>query len=172
MSDLAAVTAYIGLGSNLANPRRQLETAIHELAGLDSCHLLCHSSLYRTRPVGPQDQPDFINAVACLSTQLEEEPLLDALQGLEQLHHRVRKGKRWGPRTLDLDLLLYGDRIINTPRLKVPHPEMLNRAFVLTPLKEIAPPQLIIPGVGALTEILQESSEKDIEPGLEVEQLV
>ena len=163
MSEAQAEIAYIGLGSNLANPREQVETAILELAGLDGCRLLNHSSLYRTRPFGPQNQPDFINAVVCLSTRLTAEPLLDALQELELRHHRVREGERWGPRSLDLDLLLYGDQVITTSRLQVPHPEMTKRAFVLVPLREIAPRELYIPGFGPLHELNISIAESDIE---------
>ncbi|MET0120893.1 MAG: 2-amino-4-hydroxy-6-hydroxymethyldihydropteridine diphosphokinase [Candidatus Thiodiazotropha sp. 6PLUC9] len=156
------VVAYIGLGSNLDLPRRQVERALAELARLDGAHLDGHSSLYRSQPVGPQDQPDFINAVARLSTTLEAEILLDALQALEQSHHRIR-GERWGPRSLDLDLLLYGDQIIKTHRLKVPHPEIARRSFVLLPLKEIAPEDLYIPGVGTLQDIKIEEGEGEVE---------
>ncbi|MES9830744.1 MAG: 2-amino-4-hydroxy-6-hydroxymethyldihydropteridine diphosphokinase [Candidatus Thiodiazotropha sp. DIVDIV] len=156
------VVAYVGLGSNLDNPKRQVETALAELAKLNDTYLERHSSLYRSKPVGPQDQPDFINAVARLSTTLEPEALLDALQALEQSHHRIR-GERWGPRSLDLDLLLYGNQFINTPRLKVPHPEIAKRSFVLLPLKEISPTDLSIPGVGALLEIKTDQGEGEVE---------
>ncbi|MCG8488411.1 MAG: 2-amino-4-hydroxy-6-hydroxymethyldihydropteridine diphosphokinase, partial [Chromatiales bacterium] len=124
--------------------------------------LLDHSSLYRSRPVGPQDQDDFINAVAHLSTALAADSLLDALQQLEQQHHRVRE-RRWGPRSLDLDLLLYGDRTIDTPRLKVPHPEIAKRSFVLLPLHEIAPIDLRIPGLGLLQTLVTGTERSDIE---------
>ncbi|MES9852528.1 MAG: 2-amino-4-hydroxy-6-hydroxymethyldihydropteridine diphosphokinase [Candidatus Thiodiazotropha sp. L084R] len=156
------VVAYVGLGSNLDNPKRQVETALAELAKLNDTYLERHSSLYRSKPVGPQDQPDFINAVARLSTTLEPEALLDALQALEQSHHRIR-GERWGPRSLDLDLLLYGNQVINTPRLKVPHPEIAKRSFVLLPLKEISPTDLSIPGVGALLDIKIDQGEDEVE---------
>ncbi|MES9861821.1 MAG: 2-amino-4-hydroxy-6-hydroxymethyldihydropteridine diphosphokinase [Candidatus Thiodiazotropha sp. LLP2] len=156
------VVAYVGLGSNLDNPKRQVETALAELAKLNDTYLERHSSLYRSKPVGPQDQPDFINAVARLSTTLEPEALLDALQALEQSHHRIR-GERWGPRSLDLDLLLYGNQFINTPRLKVPHPEIAKRSFVLLPLKEISPTDLSIPGVGPLLEIKTDQGEDEVE---------
>ncbi|MEJ2621431.1 MAG: 2-amino-4-hydroxy-6-hydroxymethyldihydropteridine diphosphokinase [Candidatus Thiodiazotropha sp.] len=143
------VSVYIGLGSNLQNPKRQVETALVELAQLPDTSMVSHSSLYRSRPVGPQDQADFINAVAQLSTVLVADALLDSLQQLELKHHRVRT-RRWGPRSLDLDLLLYSDQMIDTPRLKVPHPEIAKRDFVLLPLHEIAPPDLSIPGLGLL----------------------
>ncbi|MEW8625416.1 MAG: 2-amino-4-hydroxy-6-hydroxymethyldihydropteridine diphosphokinase [Candidatus Thiodiazotropha sp.] len=156
------VSVYIGLGSNLQNPKRQVETALEELAQLPDTSLLDHSSLYRSRPVGPQDQADFINAVAHLSTALAADSLLDALQQLEQQHHRVRE-RRWGPRSLDLDLLLYGDRTIDTPRLKVPHPEIAKRSFVLLPLHEIAPTGLRIPGLGLLQTLVTGTERSDIE---------
>ncbi len=143
---------YIGLGSNLDQPVQQLQRALEELTQLPATTLISHSSLYCSAPVGPQDQPDFINAVAALSTHLSAHELLDALQGLEQAHSRVRV-RHWGPRTLDLDLLLYGTETINTERLKVPHPFMTERNFVLYPLAEIAP-MCEIPGAGTLASLL------------------
>jgi 2-amino-4-hydroxy-6-hydroxymethyldihydropteridine diphosphokinase len=163
MSDTQVVVAYIGLGSNLENPRRQVETALLELGEFDDCGVQDHSSFYRSKPVGPQDQPDFINAVARLSTRLEPEALLDALQELERRHHRIRGGLRWGPRSLDLDLLLYDDREIHTPRLQVPHPEIANRTFVLVPLREVAPPELYIPGIGSLQDLPSDRWEGEVE---------
>lgn len=162
MGDQQMVVVYVGLGSNLENPREQIATALVELAELSDSHLDCVSSLYRSQPVGPQDQPDFINAVAKLSTGLEAEALLDSLQQLEQRHHRIRE-VRWGPRSLDLDLLLYGDQIINTARLQVPHPEIIKRNFVLAPLKEIAPEGLVIPGIGKLQDLPMGSGEGAVE---------
>ncbi len=132
------VRAYIGLGSNLGKPRDQLERAVAELAALPASRLIAVSSLYTSTPMGPQDQPDYINAVAAIDTRLPPEPLLDALQAIEQAHGRVRT-RHWGPRTLDLDLLLYGDEVITTPRLSVPHPGIAERGFVLYPLAEVAP---------------------------------
>ena len=131
------VTCYIGLGSNLEDPYQQVSTALEELKTLPGCRLVEHSSLYRSDPVGPPGQPDYVNAVACLETKLEAHLLLDQLQQLEQQHQRVRL-EHWGPRTLDLDILLYGDQQISTERLKVPHPYMPERNFVLWPLAEIA----------------------------------
>jgi 2-amino-4-hydroxy-6-hydroxymethyldihydropteridine diphosphokinase len=163
MSDTLVVVAYIGLGSNLENPRRQVESALLELAKVDGCGLQDYSSLYRSKPVGPQNQPDYVNAVARLTTRLEPEALLDALQDLERRHHRIRGGLRWGPRSLDLDLLLYDDRVIDTPRLRVPHPEIANRAFVLVPLREIAPSELDIPSVGSLQDLPANPGEGEVE---------
>jgi 2-amino-4-hydroxy-6-hydroxymethyldihydropteridine diphosphokinase len=130
--------AYVGLGSNLADPARQVETALQELDGLPHTRLVKRSSLYRTKPVGYADQPDFINAVAQLETGLPAERLLDELQALEVRHGRERSFPN-APRTLDLDLLLFGKLVLRTDRLTVPHPRMKERAFVLDPLREIAP---------------------------------
>ncbi|MCU7932263.1 MAG: 2-amino-4-hydroxy-6-hydroxymethyldihydropteridine diphosphokinase [Candidatus Thiodiazotropha sp. (ex Codakia rugifera)] len=163
MSSVDAVTAYIGLGSNLDDPRQQVQTALRELSVLSSSYLLNHSSLYKSRPVGSQFQPDYINAVATILTILDPYQLLDHLQALERVHGRVRDGERWGPRTLDLDLLLYGDGTINTPRLQIPHPEMVNRIFVLLPLSEVAPMEMEIPGEGVLKSLLGDLSEGGIE---------
>ncbi|CAA0081742.1 2-amino-4-hydroxy-6-hydroxymethyldihydropteridinepyrophosphokinase [BD1-7 clade bacterium] len=127
--------AYIGLGSNLNNPLTQVNQAIDDISTLGT--ISAQSSWYRSKPVGPQDQPDFINGVVALQTVLEPLPLLDALQSIEQAHHRIRE-KHWGPRTLDLDILLYNDACIDDPRLSIPHPWMTERAFVLIPLAEIA----------------------------------
>ena len=144
------VTAYVGLGSNLDEPVQQVRRALQELDRLPATRCVRHSALYHTRPLGPQDQPDYINAVAQLATGLAPEPLLDALQSLEQRHRRVRQGPRWGPRTLDLDLLLYDTLQMSTERLILPHPELTRRAFVLLPLAEVAPRTLKIPGCGML----------------------
>ncbi|MDI5933289.1 2-amino-4-hydroxy-6-hydroxymethyldihydropteridine diphosphokinase [Halomonas kalidii] len=130
--------AWIGLGSNLDDPRLQVERALAALDRLPLTRCVAASRLYASRPVGPQDQPDFINAVALLETRLSPLALLDQLQALEQRHRRVRQ-RRWGPRTLDLDLLLFDDRRLALPRLTVPHPEMAQRAFVMVPLAELAP---------------------------------
>ncbi len=145
---------YIGLGSNLDAPQQQVVRALEELATVPETRLLAHSSLYRSAPMGPADQPDYINAVALLETTLEAHSLLDKLQALEQLHQRVRL-ERWGPRTLDLDLLLYGDEQIQSPRLSVPHPGMAERNFVLWPLNEISP-ELHLPDGRSLAALLTE----------------
>lgn len=148
----AALPAYVGLGSNLERPEEQLLLALEELARLPATRLLAASGLYRNPPMGSVPQPDYVNAVAALETCLPPLELLDALQGIEQVHGRVRI-ERWGPRTLDLDLLLYADRIIDEPRLQVPHPGLHERPFVLYPLAEIAP-GLTIPGRGPLADWL------------------
>jgi len=145
---------YIGLGSNLDKPIEQVTTAIDALAKLKAFKLIKTSSLYRSLPMGPQDQPDYINAVVLISTGLEPQVLLSELQQLEKKHGRVRKGEQWGPRTLDLDILLYDDLILNKPDLVIPHPGLHQRAFVLYPLSDITP-ELDIPGRGKLSELLQ-----------------
>ncbi len=146
------VRVFVGLGSNLDDPLAHIRQALRELKGLPQTRLVCRSSLYRSRPLGPVAQPDYINAVAELETGLEPEALLSELQAIEQTHGRER-GERWGPRTLDLDILLYGDRQLDRPHLRVPHPELTNRAFVLYPLAEIAE-DLSIPGWGPLAALL------------------
>ena len=147
----AVVRAFVGLGSNLDDPQGQLERAFASLAGIDDTALAARSSLYCSTPLGPQDQPDFLNAVAALDTRLEAEVLLDRLQDIETGQGRVRE-RHWGPRTLDLDLLLYGTRRISTPRLTVPHPGLPLRAFVLYPLAELAP-DLVVPGFGTVAAL-------------------
>jgi 2-amino-4-hydroxy-6-hydroxymethyldihydropteridine diphosphokinase len=132
------VAAFIGLGSNVGDPRQQVRTALAVLDELRETRVTAVSSLYRTAPVGYVDQPDFINAVAQIETSLTARELLTALLDIERAHNRVREVKN-GPRTLDLDLLLYDERTIREPDLKVPHPRMHQRAFVLAPLAEIAP---------------------------------
>ena len=130
--------AYVGVGSNLEDPRTQVLTALEELGRLPETRLLKQSSLYRSAPLGHAEQPDFVNAVAQLETGLSAERLLAELQALEQRHGRKRSFAN-APRTLDLDLLLFGSASIDTAALKVPHPRMHERAFVLEPLLEIAP---------------------------------
>lgn len=144
---------YIALGSNLANPLHQVQSALNALAELPQTKLIATSSLYRTPPLGPQDQPDYLNAVVALDTDLSAENLLDHTQKIELEHGRVRKDERWGPRTLDLDILLFGDEIINTERLTVPHYDMKNRQFMLYPLAEIAP-ELRFPSGESLQSVI------------------
>lgn len=153
---------YIGLGSNLEDPRLQVSDALVELRDIPNTELLSHSLLYRSDPVGPPGQPDYINAVAKLDTSLEPEELLDALQAIEQAHQRVRI-EHWGPRTLDLDLLLYANDQIDTERLKVPHPFMTERSFVLYPLAEIEP-NLVLPKGDHLSDILVHCPMGTLEP--------
>lgn len=144
---------YVGLGSNLEQPEKQIADALAFLDGMANAVVTKCSSLYRSKPVGPRGQPDYINAVAVLETTLSPLDLLDQLQAIETQHGRVRGSVRWGPRTLDLDLLLYGDKKINNERLTVPHPEIQHRDFVLIPLSEIAP-DLVIPVLGPLSELI------------------
>ena len=140
--------AYVALGANLGDPASTVRAAFGALANLPESRVVHTSSLYRTAPVGLADQPDFINAVAALETTLAPESLLDALLDLENRFGRLRAEKN-GPRTLDLDLLLYNDQFLDLPRLQLPHPRLHLRAFVLQPLAEIAP-DLLIPGRGSI----------------------
>jgi 2-amino-4-hydroxy-6-hydroxymethyldihydropteridine diphosphokinase len=144
---------YIGLGSNLAEPVRQLEGALDALARLPQCRLAAVSSLYASDPLGPPDQPRYVNAVAALDCDLPPLALLDALQAIEREQGRERKAERWGPRTLDLDILLFGDLQLDEERLTVPHYHMHARAFVLYPLAEIAP-ALVLPDGRPLRTLL------------------
>lgn len=131
-------TVYIGLGSNQASPIEQLQRAITALKQSEEVTLVRCSAMYGSKPMGPQDQPDFVNAVAELSTELSPLALLKYLQSIEQIHGRQRNANRWGPRTLDLDILLFGDSSIELPDLIVPHYGLSEREFVLYPLLEIA----------------------------------
>lgn len=146
-----ATDAYIGLGSNLANPAGQLARAVTALANLPQSTLVAQSPFYASRPVGPQDQPDFVNGVVWLKTDLSPLALLDQLQAIERAHGRERK-QHWGPRTLDLDLLLYGNDVIEQERLTVPHRELANRDFVLQPLLDLNP-RLVLPDGRPLTDL-------------------
>ena len=155
--------AAIGLGANLGDAAATLREAIAELARLPDTELLRASRLYRTPAWGVTAQPDFINAVALLDTGLSARALLEALLDIERVHGRVRvDGERWGPRTLDLDLLLHGDAIIDEAGLRVPHPHLHERAFALLPLVEIAP-QLVIPGIGNVAAIAADMAADGIE---------
>ena len=145
---------YIAIGSNLASPLEQVNAAIRALADIPDSRVVSVSSLYRTPPLGPQDQPDYLNAAVALETSLAPEALLDHTQRIELQQGRVRKAERWGPRTLDLDIMLFGDAIINSERLTVPHYDMKNRGFMLWPLFEIAP-QLHFPDGLTLRAVLE-----------------
>ena len=157
------VRAYIGLGSNLHDPVRQLKSALTALAQLQQTRLAGCSRMYRSAPMGPQDQPEYVNAVAVLDTTLATEDLLRELQAVEQAQGRVRGAVRWGPRTLDLDILLYGNEVINSSRLKVPHPGMRQRSFVLYPLAELAP-TLVLPDGTTLASLLVQCSADGLAP--------
>lgn len=142
------IIAYIGLGSNLSEPITQVQTAIEQIKKIAQSHVINVSSLYLSKPMGPQDQDDYINAVLALETKLTPLELLDALQSIENKAGRVRKENRWGARILDLDIILFGNQIINTERLIVPHYGMKEREFVLLPLAEICA-DLILPSQNA-----------------------
>lgn len=148
----AAASAWVALGSNLSDPRSQVERGFEALAALPQTRLGARSRLYRTRPWGVVDQPDFVNAAARLETTLAPRELLDALLAVEARAGRVR-GAHNGPRVLDLDLLLYGDRVVGEPGLVLPHPRLHERAFVLLPLADIAA-DVEVPGRGRVAELL------------------
>lgn len=151
------ITAYVGLGSNLDDPARHVSQALTELDKLPESHVVARSGLYASKPLGPADQPDYINAVAALETALSAAHLLTELHALEHRHGRVRGDLQWGPRTLDLDLLLYGNLEYQELSLTVPHAHLAERSFVLYPLYEIAP-DLSIPGKGPLQQLLKHCS--------------
>lgn len=153
---------YIGLGSNLADPQRQIECARAAIRSIPGVAERAFSSMYRSKPMGPQDQPDYVNAVMAIVTRLAPMELLRALQAVETAQGRVRSGERWGPRTLDVDILLYADRQFESLELTVPHRGIAERAFVLYPLYEIAP-ELIIPGLGSLAELLESCPDNELE---------
>ncbi|NJD04975.1 MAG: 2-amino-4-hydroxy-6-hydroxymethyldihydropteridine diphosphokinase [Methylococcaceae bacterium] len=146
--------AYIGLGANLADPVSQLQTACAAIAALPGVRVLGCSPFYRSSPLGPADQPDYVNAVMAVETDDAPLDFLRQLQAIETQQGRVRSGNRWGPRTLDLDLLLYGDQVIATAELTVPHPGLSQREFVLYPLRDVAPADLVVPGVGRLADLI------------------
>jgi len=157
----SGVTAYVGLGSNLDNPIEQLRAGLKSLAALPHTAVECCSAFYRTAPLGRLDQPDFINAACRVNTALPAAGLLDHLLAIETAHGR-RRTDVGGPRTLDLDLLLYDALTCRTSGLTLPHPRLHERAFVLYPLHELAP-DLVIPGRGALTQLLSACSGQKIE---------
>jgi 2-amino-4-hydroxy-6-hydroxymethyldihydropteridine diphosphokinase len=147
---------FIAIGSNLQNPLQQVMTATDQLNHLPESKMLQASSCYQSPPLGPSDQPDFINRVVALETPLEPEPLLDSLQAIEQTMGRVRT-VRWGPRTIDLDILLYGNQVIQSQRLTIPHAGLKDRAFFLYPLAEIAP-ELILPNGEKIVDLLPKTA--------------
>ncbi len=153
--------AYVGLGSNLQQPLLQLRNALVAIAHLPASQLVQVSSVYRSAAVGPGEQPDYLNAVLRLDTSLRPAELLAALQAIEQAQGRVRT-VRWGARTLDLDILLYGDRTIATPSLAIPHPELQQRNFVLYPLAEIAGTHLVLPDGRELVTLIARCPRGDL----------
>lgn len=154
------VDAFVGLGSNLERPEMQVRTALEALSTIPETRCVAHSALYLSPPMGPRDQPDFVNAVAELLTGLSAEQLLAELLAIEDRHGRVR-GERWGPRILDLDLLLYGDTVMDTPGLVLPHPGVHDRSFVLVPLAELAP-ELIVPGHGPVQALVEKCPHAEV----------
>lgn len=159
----AATVALIGLGGNLGDAAATLRQAFQALDALPHTRLLRASRLYRSRAWGRTDQPDFINAVAMIETSLDARELLDAMLAIEHEAGRERsEDERWGPRTLDLDLLLYGDAVIDEPGLHVPHPRLHERSFALVPLVEVAP-DAMIPGIGSARAMLAAMEPTDVE---------
>ncbi|MDX1430900.1 MAG: 2-amino-4-hydroxy-6-hydroxymethyldihydropteridine diphosphokinase [Gammaproteobacteria bacterium] len=155
---MSPVDAFVGVGSNLGDPAARVREAIAALADVEQTRVLRRSALYRNPAVGPGRQPDYVNAVAALATTLAPHALLDALQSIERRMGRERGPVRWAPRVIDLDLLIYGDRLIDDERLTVPHPRIAERPFVLYPLAEVAP-DLEIPGGGPLAAMLRKVSD-------------
>ena len=155
--------AYIGIGSNLDTPAEQVARGISALTTIPNTQLMLQSSCYVSAPMGPADQPDYVNAVAALLTQLEPADLLSELQAIETAHGRTHAGERWGPRILDLDLLAFADVILAESELTVPHPGIVERNFVLYPWAEIAPCYRV-PGLGSISELARsiESSESPL----------
>ena len=147
------VRALIGLGGNLGDVRERLDVAIAALDAMPGVAVVARSRFYRTPPWGHTEQPDFVNAAIAVETTLPALELLDVLLATERAFGRVRDGERWGPRTLDLDLLAYGDDVIDGDRLTVPHPRIAERAFVLLPLADIAV-DAVLPGMGRVGDLL------------------
>ena len=154
--------AYIGIGSNLQGPSGQVTSALDDLGALPQTRLVARSSLYRSAPFGGIEQPEFVNAAAAVMTRLSARELLDELNEIERKRGRDRGGQRWGPRVIDLDLLVFSGQVIDEPGLTVPHPGIAERNFVLLPLREIAP-NLSIPGLGRVATIEVTETEPAIE---------
>ena len=169
--DTGNVTTFIGLGSNLKDPVAQIRRATEALDDIPGCRLLESSRLYQSKPLGPADQPDYVNAVAKLETELPPDRLLDELQSIEKRQGRDR-GAKWGPRTLDLDILFYGDRQIESQRLSIPHPGIPHRSFVLWPLTDLLEETTELPGLGRLDALkaacpdgtIETCPDDDVEP--------
>jgi 2-amino-4-hydroxy-6-hydroxymethyldihydropteridine diphosphokinase len=145
--------AYVGLGGNLGDRTAMMRAALDQLAAEPGVEMIAVSTVRETEPVGFVDQPRFLNAAAAVETELPARELLERLLAIEGRLGRTREGRRFGPRTIDLDLLLYGDEMIDEPGLTVPHPRLHERPFVLEPLAELDP-GLVVPGQGSLAEIL------------------
>ena len=161
--NIMAERCYIGMGANLIEPVAQLKRAVAALALLPATQLRQVSQFYSSKPMGPQDQPDYVNAVAAIETELSPQQLLTALQQIEQQQGRERKAERWGPRTLDLDILLYGQLKLTTANLTIPHYGMHLREFVLYPLAEIAP-ELVLPYGTILNTLLAQVPLNGLQP--------
>ena len=155
------VAAYVGLGSNLGDPKKQVVRAIDSLGRITGCRLAARSSLYESEPMGPADQPRYINAVVCLMSCLPASELLCRLQEIEDAHDRDRTVGRWGPRTLDLDLLLFGDQHSDTAEMILPHPGLTERNFVVYPLAQIAP-ELVLPNGTSIAELANQLGMKGL----------
>ena len=153
--------AYIGLGSNLKRPKQQIENALKSLSEANEITLLSVSSFYQSKPLLDMSGPNYLNVVCKIETELSVFGLLNFCQEIENNQHRVREVK-WGSRTIDLDILLYGDQVLATKRLTIPHPEMTNRAFVLVPLFEIEP-GLKLPSLGPIKSLLERIKPSDVE---------
>ena len=156
------VVAYISVGSNLNNPYQQVKSAIGKLKIADNIYIETISGWYLSDPVGPKNQSRYVNGVIKISTRLSPNQLLKKLHEIEDAHGRIRT-VRWGPRTLDLDILLYGSRMISTKKLTIPHPEMKIRNFVLTPLADIEP-DLVLPDGSILSSLLENNQLKEVVP--------
>ena len=154
--------AYIGLGSNLQGPAGQIESALDELREIPETKVISRSSLYRSSPLGGIEQPDFVNAVAAVLTTLGPRDLLRNLKAIERRRGRERNGQRWGPRVIDLDLLVFSRAVLSEAGLSIPHPGIAERNFVLLPLREIAP-DLVIPGLGRVASIVINEAEPAID---------
>jgi len=170
MSTAQSSRAYIGIGSNLENPLEQLKSAASALRSIPDTQLIAISNIYQTAPIGPAGQPDYTNAAALLETKLTPEVLLDELQKIELGQGRVRE-VRWGPRTLDLDIILYAGMTIRTARLNVPHIEMEKRNFVLIPLLDISP-QLILPNGKSLKAVAEAADKEGIKQSMSSDEFI
>ena len=153
--------SWIGLGANLGDPQSMFSSALRRLHSTDEVRVVTVSSAWHTPAWGVDDQPDFLNAVACLETNLNAADLLKRLLEVEDRLGRQRDGSHWGPRTIDLDLLIHGEVVITEPDLIVPHPRMAERAFVLVPLHSVAP-DLEVPGVGRVDELLAALDDSEV----------
>ncbi|MEH6359073.1 MAG: 2-amino-4-hydroxy-6-hydroxymethyldihydropteridine diphosphokinase [Pseudomonadales bacterium] len=170
MSKAQSSRVYIGIGSNLENPLEQLKAAVSGLRDIPGTQLLTVSNIYQTAPIGPAGQPDYTNAAALLESTLTPEALLDELQKIELDQGRVRE-VRWGPRTLDLDIILYAGMTIRTARLTVPHVEMENRNFVLVPLMDISP-ELVLPNGASLKAVSKQAGNEGIKLNMTADEFI